>query len=182
MCNDLIVSNLSLSVSIGNAKKAVTALRTYGLTESEAIDLIAKETDIAINDYHIIPENAISPELIEMFGAQYVADCLPYVYHFMKALKIDWDLYKTAVSSLMDAFQMEEIAVSPEKIRLFLNNLNYMARDLQKKECGELSVRDGEPASPEYLYKMLEILKDDELSKITKMCESIYVEGSYNQV
>lgn len=170
MCKDLVTSNLTFEVSIGNANQSVIALRTYGLSEKDAIELIARESDIAINDYGIIPKEAISPELIELFGSQYTSDSLPYVYLFMKEFKIDWELYKAALTALLDVFHLEDVAAFPEKIRFFLNKLENRARMLQRADCGELSVEDDEPANPEYVYKILENLKAADISTIISMC------------
>ena len=170
MCKDLVTSNLTFEVSIGNVNQAVIALRTYGLSEKDAIELMAKESDIAINDYGIIPKEAISPELIELFGSQYTSDSLPYVYLFMKEFKIDWELYKAALTTLLDVFHLEDVAAFPEKIRFFLSKLESKARMLQRADCGELSIEDDEPANPEYVYKILENLKTADISTIISMC------------
>lgn len=170
MCTNIVSADLVFGVSIGNVNQAITSLRTYGLTEKEAVDLIAKESDIAINDYNIIPKEAISPELMELLGMQYTSDSLPYVYLFMKDFKIDWELYKAALTTLLDVFHLEDVAAFPEKIRCFLTDLERKARMLQRADCGEHSVSDSEPANPDYVYKILENLKTADISTILSMC------------
>lgn len=176
MCKDILSNNLVFGVSIGNVKQAITSLRTYGLAEKDAIELIAKESDIAINDYGIIPKKAISPELINLLGVQYTSDSLPYVYLFMKDFKIDWELYKAVLNTLLDVFHLEDIAAFPEKIRNFLTDIERKAKMLQRADHGDYSALDNEPANPDYVYKILENLKTDDISTILSMCGEDYYE------
>lgn len=169
MCKDLIKVNMVLEVTIDNEKQAITSLRAYGLTENEAADLINKE-HIAISDYDVISKKIISPELMELLGMQYTSDSLPYVYLFMKDFEIDWELYKAALTTLLDVFHLEDVAAFPEKIRCFLTDLERKARMLQRADCGEHSVSDSEPANPDYVYKILENLKTADISTILSMC------------
>lgn len=169
MCKDLITTNLTFDVSTSNVNQAITSLRKYGLTEQETIDLLTKER-MAITDYDIVTNQIISHELLELFGTQYTSDSLPYVYLIMKDFKIDWDLYKTALTSLIDVLRLEEIAAFPEKMKNFLTEIENRARILQRADFGEYCVADGDPAEPEYVYKVLENLKATDISIIISMC------------
>ena len=120
---DLTKKSFSVEVSIGNATKALTELRTYGLTEKEATAVIIEETHVAVNDHGIIPDEAISPELVEMFGIQHINDALAYTYLYMDDFELPWDIMKEVLNSLLDIYRPEELILNPEIIRTFLESL-----------------------------------------------------------
>ena len=120
---DLTKKNVTVEVSIGNATKALTELRTYGLTEKEAESVIIEETHVAVNDHGIIPDEAISPGLIEMFGIQHINDALAYTYLYMDDFDVSWDIMKMSLNSLLEVYRPEELILNPEIIRTFLESL-----------------------------------------------------------
>ncbi len=116
-------NNFELSVSIGNAAKAAIALRSYGLSESEAQEVITSESVIAIYDHGIVPQKALSPELIEVFGPQHITDALSYSYYYMEEFELDWDLYKFILATLLEVFRPEELITNPDYINYFIRKL-----------------------------------------------------------
>lgn len=130
----MVEKNFELSVSIGDVSKALTALRTYGLSAQVAEDVIANESEVAIYDHGIIPKFAISPSLIEMFGEQHIDDAISYCYLFMDEYDLPWANLNLILSALLNVFRSEELILNPEKIRFFINSLdNKMTWRMREK-------------------------------------------------
>ena len=110
-------------VSIGDARTAELALRTYGLDAKRAGEIIANESDIAIREHGIIPQNSMAPTLIEFFGEQHVDEALEYAYLYLDEFKLTFDEYLNVLQALLEVFRPEEIIISPELIRTFLGNV-----------------------------------------------------------
>jgi len=119
-------NNFALTVSIGDAEKAVIALRSYGLSIKEAEETIHNESIIAIYEHSIIPQKALAPELIEYFGIQHIEDALRYTYLYLDELDINWETYKMMLLTLLKVYRPEELIVNPECIRYFINSIDGM--------------------------------------------------------
>lgn len=172
MCKELSTNPLVIGVTIGNVNQALIDLRSYGLTEQEAVELIGHESEVSIHDYGIIPKEAIAPKLIGTFGIQHSEDAITFAYSFMYRYRIDWDIYVEILNVLLKAnLTPEDIARNPEKIGYFSDEVNEIALTIMKEECGKNSVRDKLIAPPDYWEKALIIIKDYDISKILFMCE-----------
>jgi len=112
-------SKFEITVSIGDANKAEIALKTYGLTAQEAEEVIQKESIVAIHDHGIVPQNAISPELIDIFGKEYINEIVEYVYSYMSQFKLDWDVIKVVITTLLKIYRPEDLITNPDLIRKF---------------------------------------------------------------
>lgn len=119
-------NNFALTVSIGDAEKAVIALRSYGLSVKEAEETIHNESIIAIYEHSIIPQKALAPELIEYFGIQHIEDALRYTYLYLDELDINWETYKMILLTLLKVYRPEELIVNPECIRFFINGVDNL--------------------------------------------------------
>lgn len=172
MCKELSTNPLVIGVTIGNVNQALTSLRSYGLTEQEAVDLIYHESEVAIHDYGILPKEAIAPKLIGTFGIQHTAEIINFAYSFMYDFPIDWEIYSGALCILLEAnLTPEDIAKYPEKVRYFLNELNVIGLTIEGEERGKKSIQDKEFADYPYWEKALVHVKDYDISQILLMCE-----------
>ena len=116
----------TVPVSIPDANKAIMALRSYGLMEEQAIDVVTKETMVSIEDYKLIPRFSIAPYLIDAFGIDHINEAVESAYYFMSEYEINWESYFACLSALLDVYRAEELIANPEKIRLFLTNISFM--------------------------------------------------------
>ncbi len=163
----------SFEVTIGDARKAFLALRTYGLSKEVAEKIIADETDIAVYDYGFIPQTSIAPDLIEAFGEQHINEIILYAYHFMDKFDIDWSLLKEIFKTLLDVFKAEELVINPEKIRFFIKSLQdkafcLMIEDVVKEDPEAIASAESSCES-RYMFLILRELKYSDLSTIRKM-------------
>ena len=171
MCKEISISNLVIGVSIGNINQALTTLRTYGLSEKEATELLAHESETAISDYGTIPQIAITPDLIEPFGIQFTPEIITFAYNYMDTFKISWEILKDVFSILLDCYTPEEIGVYPEKVRYFLEELKSSASTFQIDECGPYSLGENDNPYHEYWERAILKVKDAEKSEIKNMCQ-----------
>lgn len=115
--------DFSVKVSIDDAPKAFLALRTYGLDEKTATDIILHETETAINDYHMACTRAIAPTLIKDFGEQHIKEAITYSYQLVYDYELDMDIYLKIMEVLLVAFRPEELITNPENINYFIRRL-----------------------------------------------------------
>jgi len=153
--------NFELTVSIGDASKALTALRTYGLPSTLAEEIIAKESHIAIYDHSIIPKKSIAPALIEMFGEQHIQDAITYAYLFMEEYGVSFEEYSLVIESLLSVFRPEELIISPSKIRFYIQNVMMLAH------CN---------INENFYSAMVAVIEEIEYkNQVSEMSEAIYV-------
>ena len=144
MCDlikDIILRGDTSPLEIDNPRKVLVGLRSYGLTEQEAFNLIFKENDL-LADYEKSQQAALSPELLELFGAQHVEDALDYAFYYMDKFKLDWSKYKEILLILLTVYKPEELISNPELIRFFISNIDIKKDPEALKKAKELSVKD----------------------------------------
>ena len=142
MCNNDIYSTTPKSVAsiffsglalreelrLQDLPKAFTALRSYGATEEEALDVISHEVS-TLRDYETNQASSIAPDLIDIFGIQHVKDAISYAYLFMEDYELSCDQYKSVLNTLLKVYRPEQLILNPELIRYFLIKLDVSDKE-----------------------------------------------------
>jgi len=132
MCKEILSTSKVLStlfpcgasteVKLQDLPKAFTALRSYGATEKEALDIISNEL-LILKDYDTNRSTSLAPELLERFGLQHVIDALSYAYLYLEDFELNKEEYLQIIDTLLKVYRPEQLILFPEKIRLFLRDL-----------------------------------------------------------
>lgn len=176
MNNSLSVrKDFSVKVSIDDASKAFLALRTYGLNEQVASEIILHETETVINDYPVSVTHSIAPYLIKDFGEQHIKEAITYAYLFVYDFDLDIDTYLKIMEVLLTAFRPEELITNPENIRYFISSLlnivdqktnNYISDENNNESLIELAKLTFLSSELDRLSKLPAEIKD--------MCQTPY--------
>lgn len=136
MCNDIStpksLASLVLSglvpkedLRLQDLPKTFTALRSYGVTEEESLEIISFEVS-TLKEYEITRANSISPTLIDIFGIQHVKDALSYAYLFLDEFELSLDEFDHVLRTLLKEYKPEQLILNPEIIRYFLKSRAIM--------------------------------------------------------
>lgn len=178
----LVEKNYEFPVSIGNVTKAITALRTYGLTQKVAEEVISNESITAIYDHGMIPKEALSPYLIEIFGEQHINDAISFTYLFMDDFDIDWEHFKMILNTLLRVYRAEDIIVTPEKIRFFINAIENKTKFKLLSKAIDSDVISKEALFSETLYELdEEDIKDMATDPLDKENPEELEEDNYDE-
>ena len=141
MCNNEMVSSsksvaniffsglaLREELRLQDLPKAFTALRSYGATEEEALEVLSHEVS-TLKDYETNQTNSIASDLIDIFGIQHVKDAISYAYLFMEDFELSFDEYKYVLTTLLKVYRPEQLILNPELIRYFLVRLDLSDKD-----------------------------------------------------
>ena len=127
---NLFFSGLALreELRLQDLPNAFTALRSYGATEEESLEVLSHEVS-TLRDYETNQANSIAPDLIDVFGIQHVKDAISYAYLFMEDFELSCDQYKYILTTLLKVYKPEQLILNPELIRYFLIRLNLSDKD-----------------------------------------------------